>query len=72
MKKILSILKRIRLSSLLLLIVLLSFSSYAWMVFVAKVSTGLSAHVTAWDFDFKLGEDIFPLFFIGTVSDSSE
>ena len=57
MKKILSILKRIRLSSLLLLIVLLSFSSYAWMVFVTKVSTGLSAHVTAWDFDFKLGED---------------
>ena len=57
MKKILSIIKRIRLSSLLLLIVLFAFGSYSWMVFVTKVSTGLSAHVTAWDFDFVSGDD---------------
>ena len=57
MKKILSIIKRIRLSSLLLLIVLFAFGSYSWMVFVTKVSTGLSAHVTAWDFEFVSGDD---------------
>ena len=27
------------------------------MVYVTKVSTGLSAHVTAWDFDFISGDD---------------
>lgn len=56
MKKILSVIKRIRLSSLLLLIVLFAFGSYSWMVFVTKVSTGLTAHVTAWNFDF-ISED---------------
>ena len=41
---------------MLLLIVLFAFGSYSWMVFVTKVSTGLTAHVTAWNFDF-ISED---------------
>lgn len=57
MKKILKIIKRIRLSSLLLLVVLLTFGSYSWMVYVTKVSTGLSAHVIAWDFDFVTNDE---------------
>lgn len=57
MRKIFNIIKRIRLSSLLLLIVLFAFGSYSWMVYVTKVSTGLSAHVTAWDFDFISGDE---------------
>lgn len=56
MKQILKILKKIKLRTLILLIVLLSFSSYSWMIFSSRVSTGITAHVTAWRFDFSHGD----------------
>lgn len=56
-KKILKILKKIKLRTLLLLVVLLSFSSYSWMIFASRVSTGITAHVTAWKFDFSHGDN---------------
>lgn len=56
MNKVLRIIKKIKLRNLIILILLLSFSSYAWMIFVTKVSTGISAHVTSWNFDFVLGD----------------
>lgn len=57
MKKVLGLFKRIKLSTLIWLILLLSFSSYSWMIYVSKVSTGISAHVTSWDVNFKVGQD---------------
>ena len=39
--------KYIKLRTLLILVVLLVFNSYAWFVFATKVSGGLTAHVTS-------------------------
>jgi len=33
------------------------FSSYAWFIFVAKVSTGVSAHISGWSVGFKVDDE---------------
>ena len=57
MSKLLKVLKRIKIKNLIILILMLSFSSYAWMIYVTRVSTGITAHVTSWNFDFVLEGD---------------
>ncbi len=52
MSKVIKVLKKIKLRNLLILIVLLAFNTYAWFVYTTKVSTGLNAHVSAWDVEF--------------------
>lgn len=49
--------KYVKLHTLIILIVLLAFNSYAWFIFATKVSGGLSAHVTSWDVVFQVGEE---------------
>lgn len=49
--------KYIKLHTLIVLIVLLAFNSYAWFIFATKVSGGLSAHVTSWDVTFQVGDE---------------
>lgn len=57
MKKILKMIKnRVKLSTLMILLVLLIFNSYAWFVYATKVSTGFSAHVSSWNVQFETGE----------------
>ena len=41
--------KKVKISNLILLIVLLMFNSYAWFIYNTKVSTSISARVEAWD-----------------------
>ena len=41
--------KKVKISNLILLIVLLMFNSYAWFIYNTKVSTSLSAKIEAWD-----------------------
>lgn len=48
--------KYIKLKTLIILIVLLAFNSYAWFIFATKVSGGLVAHVTSWDVVFQVGD----------------
>lgn len=48
--------KYIKLRTLIILLVLLAFNSYAWFIFATKVSGGLSAHVTSWDVTFQVGD----------------
>lgn len=60
MKVVKGILKRIRKikpHTLIILILLLMFSSYAWFVFVTRVSSGLAAHVSAWNVTFKVDDE---------------
>lgn len=52
MNKIVKILKKIKLRNILILIILLAFNTYAWFVYTTKVSTDLTAHVSAWDVEF--------------------
>lgn len=49
--------KYIKLKTLIILVVLLVFNSYAWFVFATRVSGGLSAHVTSWNVTFQIGDD---------------
>lgn len=49
--------KYLRLRTLIILVVLLVFNSYAWFIFATKVSGGLTAHVTSWNVTFQVGED---------------
>lgn len=51
------IIKKVKLKTLILLIVLLSFNSYAWFIYATKVSGGLTAHITSWNVKFKAGEN---------------
>jgi len=46
------VLKRVRISSLIMLIVTLASTSFAWFVYATKVSTGITAHIETWDVRF--------------------
>lgn len=51
------IVKKIKLRTIILLIVLLSFNSYAWFIYATKVSGGFSAKVSSWNVKFQVGTD---------------
>lgn len=51
-------LKKVKLRHLVLLIILLSFNSYAWFIYSTKVSTGMNAHVTSWNITFQVGDEM--------------
>lgn len=50
------IIKKVKLKTIILLIVFLSFNSYAWFIYATKVSSGISAHITSWNVKFRAGE----------------
>lgn len=52
---LLKILKRIRVSHILILIILLAGNSYAWFIYVNNVSNSVDVHVRAWRIDFDDG-----------------
>ena len=51
------VIKKTKLRTLLLLIILLSFNSTAWFIYATKVENGISAKVVAWNVSFITGED---------------
>lgn len=51
--KIIDIIKKIKIKHLIILILLLSFNTYAWFVFATKVSMGMDVHVSSWNINFK-------------------
>ena len=52
------ILKRIRLRTLITLIILLVFNTYAWFVFSTRVVGRLQARVESWDVIFEIGNEV--------------
>ncbi len=50
------VLKRVKISSLIMLIVTLASTSFAWFIYATKVSAGITAHIETWDVRF-LTED---------------
>jgi len=50
------IFKRIKLKTLIILILLLMFNTYAWFIYSTKVSTSFTTHIIAWNVQFKAGE----------------
>lgn len=49
--------KRIKLKTLIILIILLMFNAYAWFVYTTKVSGEMVAHVEAWDVIFQADDE---------------
>ena len=52
------ILKRIKISHLVILIVLLVVNSYAWFIYVNNVSNRIDVHVRKWKVDFVDGDEV--------------
>lgn len=53
------VLKKVKLSSLILLAISLCCNAYAWFIYATKASTGIEAYVTSWNVSFESGnEDI--------------
>lgn len=52
------ILKRVKLTHLIFLAVLLAANSYAWFIFVNNVSNRIDVHVRAWKVDFVDGDEV--------------
>ena len=50
------VLKKVKMTHLLLLIVLLAVNSYAWFIYINTVSNSVDVHVKAWKIDFVDGE----------------
>ena len=57
MKKLKEALKRVKLRTLIGLIILLVFNAYAWFVFQTKVQGKIEAHIEAWDVQFQAGQE---------------
>jgi len=51
------VLKRIKLKTLIILIILLMVNTYAWFIYSTRVSTGFSAHIAAWNIKFQAGQE---------------
>lgn len=57
-KKVIEFVKtKIKLRTLIILIILLMFNSYAWFVYATKVSGTLTAYVSSWNVSFMVGEE---------------
>lgn len=57
-KKVINFVKtKIKLRTLIILILLLMFNSYAWFVYATKVSGRLTAYVSSWNVSFMVGEE---------------
>ena len=54
---LLKIIKKIKISHIVILIVLLAANSYAWFIFINNVSSSVDVHVRAWKIDFDDGEN---------------
>ena len=55
MSKFLQIIKKIKIRNILILIILLSFNTYAWFIYATRVSTGITARVSSWNVEFQTG-----------------
>lgn len=50
------ILKRIKVSHIIILAVLLSANTYAWFIYITTVSNNLDVHIKSWQIDFTSGD----------------
>lgn len=61
--------KRIKLTSLFMLMLTFSVNAFAWFVYATKVDSGISAHVRAWNVNFQVGENEIVEYITFDVSD---
>lgn len=58
MHKFIKILKKVKIKNMLILILLLMFNTYAWFIYATRVATDITAHVSSWNVEFKVGEEV--------------
>ena len=58
MQKFIRILKKVKIKNMLILILLLMFNTYAWFIYATRVNTDVTAHVSSWNVEFKVGEEV--------------
>ena len=46
------VIKRVRISTLILLLISFSSTTFAWFIYATKISAGISAHIETWDVKF--------------------
>lgn len=64
------IFKRVRLSTLILLVITLSSTTFAWFIYATKVSTGITAHIESWNILFTSQDNLieeYVNFYIPTI-----
>ena len=75
MKTLKKMLKRVKLRTLITLILLLIFNAYAWFVYTTKVQGKIEAYVEAWDVVFQANEEeitSYIIFDVGRIAPRNE
>lgn len=57
MDKTVKVLKKVKIINLIILTIILSVTSYAWMLNASNISTIITANISAWNFEFSLEND---------------
>lgn len=58
MQKFIKILKKVKIRNMLILILLLIFNTYAWFIYATRVDTDITAHVSSWNVEFKVADQV--------------
>ena len=58
MHKIVKILKKIKIRNIIILIILLTFNTYAWFIYSTKVNMDITAHVSSWNIEFITDDQV--------------
>ncbi len=51
------VVKRVRISTLILLLITFSSTTFAWFIYATKISSGLTAHIETWDVKFTADDN---------------
>lgn len=57
MNLFIKILKKIKIRSLVILILLLGFNTYAWFIYATRVASDINVHISSWNVEFSVGEN---------------
>lgn len=61
--------KRVKLGTVLMLMLTFSVNTFAWFLYATKVDSGVTAHVRAWNVSFEVGEEEIEEYMTFNVSD---
>ena len=63
------IVKRVRISTLILLLITFASTSFAWFIYATKISTGITAHIEAWNILFTTEDNLISEYVSFTIPD---
>ncbi len=63
------IIKRVRISTLILLLITFSSTTFAWFVYATKISAGITAHIDSWNILFTAQDNLISEYVYFTIPD---